>query len=80
MDATHAAADAIPMLVRSRAERRRVFLRSRSRALVQSGVACEGLDTWTTLPWNRATDLVDKDMSRSKARQVELYVDGHAVG
>ena len=28
----------------------------------------------------RATDLVDRDTIRSEARQVESYVDGHAVG
>jgi len=49
-------------------------------ALLQSGAASEALDTWTALLQDRATDLVDRDTIRSEARQVESYVDGHAVG
>jgi hypothetical protein len=56
---------------------RRARLRT---ALLRSGTAGEALDTWTTLLRNRATDLVDKHSIRSEARQVEPYVDGHAVG
>ena len=47
----------------------------------QSGTASEALAIrGPRLLQNRATDLVDKDTIRSEARQVESYVDGHAVG
>ena len=55
-------------------------LRSRRPALLQSGTGSEALAHGTTPLQNRATDLVDKDTIRSEARQVESYVDGHAVG
>jgi hypothetical protein len=67
------------MLARRRDEGLCSSLRSRWPALLQRGTASEALDTWTALLQNRATDLVDKDTSRSEARQVECF-DGHAVG